>query len=99
MVWKYTRKQQNKRLARGSRGVNWFSGKRGTVTVTIILQWNIQVLDSDVEDMLWICLSSKVDNNSLIMAVCYFPPESSSYGRSSEEKMQHLSEQVHKFKL
>ena len=47
--------------------------------------------------MLWVKLNQGKEEEGLVLAVCYVPPESSSRGRSSEEYFQILAEQVAKF--
>ena len=47
--------------------------------------------------MLWMKLNQGEEEEGLVLAVCYVPPESSSHGRSSEECFQSLAEQVAKF--
>ncbi len=56
----------------------------------------MEVLDADVEDMLWVKLSQD-NGEALTLAVCYIPPESSSRGGGAEETLQMLAEQVEKF--
>ena len=58
----------------------------------------MEVIDSEVEDVMWIKMCSTQDEGEeLLLAVCFIPPESSSSGRSAEEKLQLLAEQVEKF--
>ena len=56
----------------------------------------VEVLDTDVEDVLWVRLSQE-NEEMLTLAVCYIPPESLSCGRGVEETLQLLAEQVEKF--
>ena len=56
----------------------------------------MKVINADVEDILWVRLSQG-NEDTLILAVCYIPSESSSWGQGAEETLQLLSEQVAKF--
>ena len=56
------------------------------------------MIDSDVEDVMWVKMcSTQAKETGLLIAVCYIPPEASSSGRNTEEKMQLISEQVEKY--
>ena len=52
----------------------------------------VEVIDADFEDVLWVCLEQ--EDEALMLAVCYLPPESSSRGQGVEVTLQALSEQV-----
>ena len=63
----------------------------------ILNEYTAEVVDSDVEDVMWVKICGTQDEEErLLLAVCYFPPESSS-GRIAEERLQLLAEQVEKF--
>ena len=57
----------------------------------------VEVLDSDVEGVLWLRMSKVQEEETLVLAVCYIPPESSSREIGVEEVLQSLGEQVAKF--
>ena len=61
---------------RGSGGVGFL------VKEELFSTWKFEVLHNDVEDISWVCLSSKMEDTSIVMLVCYFPPETSSYRAS-----------------
>ena len=57
----------------------------------ILYRYTVEVIDSDVEDVMWVKMSSTQDEKTrLMIAVCYIPPEASSSGRDAEEMMQLL---------
>ncbi len=56
----------------------------------------VEALDTDVEDVLGVWLSQE-NEEILMLAVCYIPPQSLSCGRGAEETLQLLAEQVEKF--
>ena len=86
------RKQLNKKARRGSGGVGVL------IRDDILNEYTVEVIDSEVEDVMSVKMCSTQDEGEeLLLAVCYIRPESSSSGRSAEEKLQLLSEQVEKF--
>ena len=51
-----------------------------------------------MDDVLWIRLSNEEEEEgSLVLAVCYLPPETSSRGMGGEETLQSWAEQVAKY--
>ena len=62
----------------------------------VLKHYQVEILEAEIEDM-WEKLNQGEKEEGLVLAVCYVPPESSSYGRSSEEYFQILAEQVVKF--
>ena len=78
-------------------------GKRGSGGVGMLIReevlkhYQVEILEAEIEDMLWVKLNQGEEEERLVLAVCYVPPESSSRGRSSEEYFQLLAEQVAKF--
>ena len=63
----------------------------------MLKEYAVEVLDSDVEGVLWVRMSKEQEEESLVLAVCYIPPESSSQEVGVEEVLQSLGEQVVKF--
>ena len=43
----------------------------------VLKEYATEVLDSDVENVLWVKMSKGQEEESLVLAVCYIPPESS----------------------
>ena len=81
----HNRKQLNKKAKRGSGGVGVL------IRDDILYRYTVEVIDSDVEDVMWVKMSSTQDEKTrLMIAVCYIPPEASSSGRDAEEMMQLL---------
>ena len=56
-----------------------------------------ELLDCDVEDILWVKLSNVASGVDVVLAVCYIPPISSGREVRLEERWQCLSEQVSKY--
>ena len=64
----------------------------------VLKEYAVVVLDSDVDDVLWVRLSNEEEEEgSLVLAVCYLPPETSSRGMGGEETLQSWAEQVAKY--
>ena len=82
------RKVIHKKAVRGSGGVGVL------VKESLLRSWSCEVLDNEVEDILWVKLSSVVSELVLLLAVCYIPPISSV---CNEERWLRLSEQVSKY--
>ena len=70
------------------------SGGVGVLIRGSVKHYQIEILEAEIEDMLWAKLNQGEEEKGLVLAVCYVPPESSSCGRSSEECFQILAEQV-----
>ena len=85
------RRSLHRKAVRGSGGVGLLIRKE------VLEGWEVEVLDTDVEDVMWRRLSQE-DEEDLVMAVCYLPPEASSRGPGVEETFQLLPEQVAKFR-
>ena len=84
----------NKKAKRGSGSVGVL------IRDDILYRYTVEVIDSDVEDVMWVKMCSTRDEETgLLIVVCYILPEASSSGRNAEEKMQLLSEQVEKYTL
>ena len=84
------RRSLHTKAVRGSGGVGLL------VCEEVLERCIVEVLDTDVEDLLWVRLSQE-NEEMLTLAVCYIPPESLSCGRGAEETLQLLAEQVEKF--
>ena len=82
----------HRKAVRGSGGVGVL------IREEVLKEYTVEVLDSDVEGILWLRLSKERDEESLVLAVCYIPPESSSREVGVEEILQSLGEQVAKFR-
>ena len=62
-------------------------------------EYAVEVLESEVDDVLRVRLSNeKEEEGSLVLAVCYLPPETSSRGMGGEETLQSWAEQVAKYR-
>ena len=71
----HNRKQLNKRAKRGSGGVGVL------IRDEILNEFTVEVIDSEVEDVMLVKMCGTQDEeDGLLMAVCYIPPESSSSG-------------------
>ena len=51
----------------------------------VLKEYVVEVLDSDVDGVLWLRMSKAQEEESLVLAVCYIPPESSSREIGMEE--------------
>ena len=87
----HNRKHLHRNAVRGSGGVGVL------VREEVLKHYQVEILDAEVEDMLWVKLNPGEEEQWLVLAVCYVPPESSSRGRSSEGYLQLLAEQVAMF--
>ena len=85
------RRHLHKNAVRGSGGVGVL------IREEVLKSYQVEILDTDVEDVLWVKLSQEEEEQVLVLAVCYIPPEASSRGKSTEETLQQLAEQVVKF--
>ena len=82
----------HRKAVRGSGGVGVL------IREEVLKKYAVEVLDSDVEGVLWLRMSKVQEEESLVLAVCYIPPESSSREIGVEEVLQSLGEQVAKFR-
>ena len=64
---------------------------RGSGGVGVLIKWqlynmfDISILDSSFEGILWIKFQSKESSNAFSLCVCYLPPGNSSRGDISQE--------------
>ena len=84
------RRHLHKNAVRGSGGVGIL------VREEVLKHCSVGILDTSVEDILWVQFSWGNEEQTLILAVCYIPPESSSHGKGDEETLQVLAENVAK---
>ena len=63
---------------RGSGGVGLLVCKE------VLKRYAVEVLETDVEDVLWVRLGQK-NEECLMLAICYIPPEMSSRGRGQKK--------------
>ena len=71
------------------------SGGVGVLVKNVILQdWSKMVVDVQLENVMWVKLVHKVTSHAIFIAVCYFPPASSSRDVDIEERFHVLGEQV-----
>ena len=85
------RKHLHRKAVRGSGGVGVL------IREEVLKHYQVEILETEKEDMLWVKLNQREEEEGLVLALCYVSPESSSHGRSSEEYFQILAEQVAKF--
>ena len=77
------RRTLHRKAVRGSGGVGVL------IREEVMKEYAVEVLDSDVDDALWLRLSNgEGEEGSLVLAVCYLPPETSSRGMGGEETLQ-----------
>ena len=83
----------SRKAVRGSGGV-------GVLVKNVILQdWSVKVIDMKLEDVMWVKLEHKETSHAVFIAVCYFPPASSSRDIDIEERFHVLGEQVVRFQM
>ena len=61
------------------------SGGVGVLIREVLKEYAVEALDSDVEGVLWLRMSKEQEEQSLVLAVCYIPLDSSSRGGGAEE--------------
>ena len=84
------RRRLHRKAVRGLGGVGLL------VHEEVLERYAVEVFETDVEDVLWVRLGQE-NEECLLLAICYVPPEMSSWGRGAEETFQLLAEQVAKF--
>lgn len=70
--WGHNRTNLNCRAKSGSGGVGIF------VKDALLHDFNVSILDTSVEGIMWITFTSKSSDTSFRMCVCYLPPDGSS---------------------
>ena len=74
------RRTLHRKAVQGSGGVGVL------IRQEVLKEYAVEVLDSDVDDVLWLRLSNEEEEEgSLVLAVCYLPPETSSRGMAGGE--------------
>ena len=63
----------------------------------LLNDWTVEVVDSEVEDILWLKLECSNRSCVVMFAVCYLPPMSSSRGVDVYERLSQLEEQVENY--
>ena len=77
---------------RGSGGVGFL------IKLSILDQFSVSILDSTTDDILWIKLIDKLDNeNVLYLCSCYLPPSGSSRGDGSQGFYDILTAQMYQY--
>ena len=84
-------KHLHKNAVRGPGGVGIL------VEDEVLKHCSVGILDTSVEDVLWVQFSWGSEEQALVLAVCYVPPVSSSRGNSAEETLQALAEGIEKY--
>ena len=85
------RKQIHRRAPKGSGGVGIF------VKNTLFEQFNVEVLDSETEGILWISLKHKVTKECLNFCICYLPPANSTRAVNAQEYFDVLMSQMYEY--
>ena len=77
---------------RGSGGVGFL------IKLRILEQYDVSTLDCNTDDILWIKLIDKQDNeNGLYLCSCYLPPSGSSRGDGSQTFYDTLTAQIYQY--
>ena len=76
------------------------SGGAGLLVKRWILQdWSVEVVDVQLEDVMWVKFQQKQTSHVFFVVVCYLPPASSSRDVDIEERIHVLGDQVEQFKM
>ena len=67
------RKHLHRKAVRGSSGVGVL------IREEVLKRYQVEILEADVEDMLWMKMNQGKEEEGLVLAVCYVPPASSSH--------------------
>ena len=65
----------------------------------ILQDWSVEVVDVQLEDVMWVKFQQKQTSHVFFVAVCYLPPASSSRDVDIEERVHVLGDQVKQFKM
>jgi len=86
------RRYTNKRAKRGSGGVGAF------IKNSVLEHFNVDILDSNTGDILWLKLTSRCYIDfKIVLCVCYLPPVCSSRVNDAEQFFETLLEQLYTF--
>ena len=69
------------------------------VKESILCHWLVDVVDKQLEDIMWVQLEHRETSHAVFIAVCYLLPAGSSREVDTEERFQVLEEQVNHFKM
>ena len=89
----HNRGRLNKNAVRGSGGVGLL------IKHTMCQSWSVEVVNVEIEDVMWVKFENHEVNEVFFIAVCYIPPAGSSRDVDTEERFLMLSEQIQKFGL
>ena len=91
--WGRNRASVDHRAMRGSGGVGIF------IKEELVDLLEIGVLDDSMEDILWVDIRSRVDDEweGLVLGICYVPPEQSSRQENVEEVFEKIGDQILKY--
>ena len=85
------RKGLHVRARTGSGGVGFFIKER------ILSAFNIEILDSEFEGILWLKMTNHLSNLSIYPCVCYLPPENSSRQADVHAFFDHLLTRIYNY--
>ena len=89
----HNRGQLNKNAVRGSGGVGLL------VKHTMYRSWSVEVVNIEIEDVMWVKFAKQEVNEVFFVAVCYISLAGSSRDVDTEERFLMLSEQIQSFGL
>ena len=92
-VFNHNRKSIHKRARCGSGGVCLF------VKMSILLNYNVSLLDNSYEDILWVKLENKSSLQCINVCVCYLSPEGSSHIVDPHEYYDQLLSQIYIYQI
>ena len=85
------------RQALSGKAVRGLGGVGVFVRNALLNDWAVEVVDAEVEDILWLKLECSKVSSIIVLAVCYLPSMSSSRGLDVYERLSQLEEQVENF--
>ena len=89
----HNRGQLNKNAVRGSGGVGLL------IKHTMCQSWSEEVVNVEIEDVMWVKFENHQINEVFFVVVCYIPLAGSSRDVDTEERFLMLSEQIQSFGL
>ena len=87
----HNRKNKHKKARRGAGGVGILVHSR------VHEYFNIQVLDAETEDILWIKLQLKNSNTCICLCTCYLPPKGSSHKVDAETFFDTITNHIYNY--
>ena len=88
-VWFGQNRKKHIKAKKGSGGIGFL------IKRNLLSSYNVEVVDSDTEGILWLCFNSKCNDDIFYSCVCYVPPSDSTRAIDLNEFYDALMYQVH----